>query len=778
VQARDHLVSVARRWRWMAAAGLLGALLATAIAMSTEPRFESTTRLFIGVSQVGSNAELATGSLTRREVLPSVVQLVRSAAVLSPVVAELGLDRTAGQLATDIDAQVTQDTSLLTVVVSSTDRHEATRIASAVADSTRRVTDRLFATPGGPSVLTLTTVSPASTRQVPSSAHTRRNAELGLLIGALAAGLAVSLLERARPLARSAADLDVAPGVLVTEVRRRRRGRGEAERADLERLTWLLATETAETRELVLVGNAARLGRDLADVPGPASYPVAPTRGGGPGAFPSARDVVLVVHAGRTTRRAVHELSEELATTGSVVRAVVVDGVPALPRGPFGAVLAALRHAWPMSARPVRASAGSPRGAGRISSDQVVAVVALFVIAFDPHLPKGLTLAFVVALLLLPVWVGSLAAYRGARALALLVLLALATGGLLAARSSVDRGFAAHEALSTSLLVLGAVGLVGLIAWSRTMLPLWAIGAVFGLGMLTHAVLSAGGTGNPYKFGYSLPVTIIVLSLLSRRPRPARTVTALVLLGLADIAADARSAFAFCLLAGALVLWQARPVIPGRRASALQTIGLLAFLATGAYFALSELLTSGVLGAGVQARTTAQIDQSGSLLLGGRPEWTATWALMQQHPWGFGLGTVPSATDLATAKAGLAAAHIPTINGYLENYLLNGRFELHSIVADLWTNLGPLGLATGLFLGFLGVRGLAQGLSDRQAAPLLCFLALRSIWVLAFGPLPSNLLEVALTVGLALVLVPPRAAEASRPIGAYRSSPVVDRLPA
>jgi hypothetical protein len=425
------------------------------------------------------------------------------------------------------------------------------------------------------------------------------------------------------------------------------------------------------------------------------------------------------------------------------------------------------------------ASASGPRGAGTISSDQVVAVAALFVIAFDPRLPKGLTAAFVVALLLLPVWIGSLAAYRGARALAGLVLLALAIGGLLAARSSVDHDFAAYEAVSTGVLVLGAVGLIGLVAWSRTVLPLWAIGAVFGLGMLAHAVLSAGGSGNPYKFGYSLPLTIIVLSLLSRRPRPGRAVAALVVLGVADIAADARSAFGFCLLAGALVLWQARPVVPGRRASALQTIGLLAVLAAGAYFAISELLTSGVLGAGVQARTTAQIDQSGSLLLGGRPEWTATWALMQQHPWGFGLGTVPSATDLATAKAGLAAVQIPTINGYLENYLLNGRFELHSIVADLWTNLGLMGLATGLFLGFLVVRGLAQGLSERQASPLLCFLALRSIWVLAFGPLPSNLPEVALTVGLALVLAPPcGAAHASRPIGAHRSPPVADRLPA
>jgi hypothetical protein len=123
---------------------------------------------------------------------------------------------------------------------------------------------------------------------------------------------------------------------------------------------------------------------------------------------------------------------------------------------------------------------------------------------------------------------------------------------------------------------------------------------------------------------------------------------------------------------------------------------------------------------------------------------------MQYRPWGFGLGTVPAAEDVVVAKQGLAGTRIPTVQDYLEHYLLAGRFELHSIVADLWSNLGPAGLALGIALAVLLVQRLIELVSRRQASTLVCFLVPTSLWFLAFGPLPSNLPEVAFTVGLVL----------------------------
>jgi hypothetical protein len=168
--------------------------------------------------------------------------------------------------------------------------------------------------------------------------------------------------------------------------------------------------------------------------------------------------------------------------------------------------------------------------------------------------------------------------------------------------------------------------------------------------------------------------------------------------------------------------------------------------------AISELLVSGALGSAVQARTSQQIADSGSLLLGGRPEWTVTLALMQHAPLGLGLGTVPNATDLLVAKDAIAVAHIPTAQNYLEHYLFNGSVELHSVIADLWTNLGVVGLLLGLTILVLLVGNFVVLLGRRRAHPLACFVVVAAVWYLAFGPLLSNLPDVMLALGVVLQL--------------------------
>ena len=134
---------------------------------------------------------------------------------------------------------------------------------------------------------------------------------------------------------------------------------------------------------------------------------------------------------------------------------------------------------------------------------------------------------------------------------------------------------------------------------------------------------------------------------------------------------------------------------------------------------------------------------------------------------GNGLGTVPNADDIQAAKEGFAVTNIPTADGYIENYLFDGGFELHSIVADLWSNLGLLGIALGVTMAILIAASLADRIRRRSASGLVCFLAITSLWFLAFGTLWSNLLQVTFTVGLML----PLAARASSRAGASRLSP-------
>jgi hypothetical protein len=239
------------------------------------------------------------------------------------------------------------------------------------------------------------------------------------------------------------------------------------------------------------------------------------------------------------------------------------------------------------------------------------------------------------------------------------------------------------------------------------------------------------------------------------------TVASLLVLGALNVVNDARSAFAFTLLAAGLFLLPRRTAAdgatgPGGAASSGRRwtqLAVLAALGTGGYWLVRDLILSGALGTELQERTLTQIRQTGSLLLGGRPEWTATWALMQDSPLGHGLGTIPSARDVAVAEQGISVTRIPTVEGYLHNYLMNGRFELHSAVADLWSNLGPAGLLLGLVCGALLVTGLTAQLARREASGLVCFLAVTALWSLAFGPLSSGLPEFVLGLGLLLPAV-------------------------
>jgi hypothetical protein len=385
----------------------------------------------------------------------------------------------------------------------------------------------------------------------------------------------------------------------------------------------------------------------------------------------------------------------------------------------------------------------------------------------------GMSTGFVATFGLLPVWLKVIPRFRGAILLCILTILGLASGALLAIWSGTDHSFARFEAAETIFFVVTALGAIGLLVWVRRILPLWVIGTVYGVGQLIDGLLSTSGVDNVYKFRVAFPLTIILLSLASARRHPLHSVAALAVLGALDIFNDGRSAFAFCALAAALVIWQSRPITAAARRKPLLNAMVIGSMLLAGYTGISKLLTAGVLGAEVQARTAAQIAQSGSLLLGGRPEWTATWALMRHQPVGFGLGTVPNAEDAAITHSGFSVANVPTAEGYIDNYMLARHFELHSVVADLWSNLGPVGLLLGIAMAALLVRGLVELLSRRQAPALICFMALTSLWNLAFGPLPANLPDVAFGLGLLLL---PRSRDISFHYG-DRSSATAPEAP-
>jgi hypothetical protein len=162
----------------------------------------------------------------------------------------------------------------------------------------------------------------------------------------------------------------------------------------------------------------------------------------------------------------------------------------------------------------------------------------------------------------------------------------------------------------------------------------------------------------------------------------------------------------------------------------------------------TALLLNGWLGQLTQARSAAQVEASGSLILGGRPELEATAALFRSNPWGFGAGTAPSFTDVTVAKEGMASINYDPNNGYVERYMFGSQFELHSVLGDLWAWFGLGGLLLGGIILVVCTRGISRQLAARTASGLTLFLVWWSLWNLAFSPVESSVPTLALAIAL------------------------------
>jgi hypothetical protein len=201
-----------------------------------------------------------------------------------------------------------------------------------------------------------------------------------------------------------------------------------------------------------------------------------------------------------------------------------------------------------------------------------------------------------------------------------------------------------------------------------------------------------------------------------------------------------------------LVLWQLVPRGKNGRRSVPKTMLALACLGIALYDVLTSLLLEGYLGASAQARSVEQINMTGSLILGGRPEMAATRALFEHDPLGYGLGILPSLTDILVAKAGMADINYQPNNGYVENYMFGSQFEVHSVFGDLWARFGLPGLALAAVIAVWAIRTVVVGIAHGRASALPLFLVNYTLWNIFFSPLLTSVAAMGLCVGLILPL--------------------------
>ncbi|MGV1037910.1 MAG: hypothetical protein ACOYD0_12930 [Candidatus Nanopelagicales bacterium] len=359
--------------------------------------------------------------------------------------------------------------------------------------------------------------------------------------------------------------------------------------------------------------------------------------------------------------------------------------------------------------------------------------------------------ALILGIVLVPVWYQAFRQFRWATSLLAFSLASLASGLVLAEFAPVDRVINAGVARSIVALFVASVATMCVVLWARTVIPLDRIVLAYSVGLLIQLLPEVPASTNPWKFLLSVPITLIVVSLLGRLHSRTWLLVGLVLLTLFALTQDSRAYFG--LLAGFVLLLQERRADTTTRTQRAQLLAFGGVSLVGLYYLASSILISGTVGDELRQRTLEQIQRGGSLLLGGRPEASASLALGQHFPMGFGLGAQPRLDEILIAKQGLSQVGLTGPNGYVTRYMFGQGFELHSIIADFWAWFGLVGLAFALYMGGLLIWSLTKASASRSARPAVIFAGLTAVWFLLFGPPATNLPMVFLALAISLPLV-------------------------
>lgn len=196
MELRDYIRILRKGWILIVAVTLVGVAAGALSSILATPKYVSSTQLFVSVqsSDSSSASDLVQGGNAAQQKVRSYVDVVTSTSVLTPVIAELGLDMSPTDLASQVTAESPLNTVLINITVEDASPQLAADIANAVGASFATVVADDLESPAGsgPSLVKIATIEPAIAATEPSSPRTTLNIGLGFIIGlVLGAGTAV-----------------------------------------------------------------------------------------------------------------------------------------------------------------------------------------------------------------------------------------------------------------------------------------------------------------------------------------------------------------------------------------------------------------------------------------------------------------------------------------------------------------------------------------------------------------------------------------------------------
>lgn len=193
---REYATALRLQWLSVVVAAVLGLGFGAVYSFLATPKYQASTQLFISVHSTGDAVDdLVQGTLFSQRVVESYADVVKTGAVLDPVIEQLGLDDSTGELAHKVFAVAREDSALIDITVTYTSAKLAADTADAVGESLGRVVQNDLESGAGkvPGLVSLTTTQTAIEPVFPASPRWALNMILGLVAG-LFYGLAAALI--------------------------------------------------------------------------------------------------------------------------------------------------------------------------------------------------------------------------------------------------------------------------------------------------------------------------------------------------------------------------------------------------------------------------------------------------------------------------------------------------------------------------------------------------------------------------------------------------------
>ena len=193
MEIRDYLRMLRRGWPAVVLITTLFVGIAAGYLVLAPKRYDATTVLFVSAANPKSISDLNQSAQFSGTAATTYAEIIDSGTVLAPVARRLRPQMEVDDLGEMVESTVREETTLIDVTVSGTERRRVATIANAVGLSASQIIPELEATATGRDLVRIQQIRPAVEPTRVASPNPKRTLALGFVVG-LFVGLAVTIV--------------------------------------------------------------------------------------------------------------------------------------------------------------------------------------------------------------------------------------------------------------------------------------------------------------------------------------------------------------------------------------------------------------------------------------------------------------------------------------------------------------------------------------------------------------------------------------------------------